>query len=134
MSYEAGAALQKALFDALSVDSALRELVGTAIHDADPDGAADLYVVLGPERVAGASDATGAGAVHRATIGVVTTRAGFRAAKAAAARISAILHDASLPLATGRLVALDFLDARASRDRTARTRRVDMTFRARIEL
>ena len=64
----------------------------------------------------------------------VTTRSGFAAAKAAAARVSEVLDGARLTLDRGRLVSLTFRDARATRDRGARTRRVDLTFRARIDI
>ena len=103
------------------------------VFDAEPDGAPDLYVALGPERVVDRSDGSGAGAEHLFRVGVVTTRDGFAAAKRAAARVSAVL-EAGLALPEGRLVALAFRGARARRDRRDGTRRVDLTFRARTEL
>ena len=133
MSYAAGAALQAAIYEALSADAALAAIVGDAIHDAQPDAPADLYVALGPERVRARSDATGAGAAHLLRISAVTTRQGFASAKAAAARVSEVLDGAKLILAQGRLVSLTFREARAVRDRAARSRRVDLTFRARTE-
>lgn len=133
MSYASGAALQAAIYEALTGDAALRAIVGAAIHDAEPDAPPDLYVALGPERARGRSDATGSGAEHLLRVSAVTTRAGFASAKAAAARISEVLDGARLTLGRGRLASLRFHDARALRDRGARTRRVDLTFRARTD-
>ena len=62
MSYGMSAALQAAVFGALSDDAAINALSGGAVHDALPPGPmAPLYVVLGPERVRDASDKTHAG-------------------------------------------------------------------------
>ena len=134
MSAAAGLALQRAVFAALRGDEALRGLVGEAVHDAAPEGGGDLYVALGPERVRAAGDATGGGSVHVFDVSAVTARAGFGAAKAAAARVCDVLDGARLPLERGRLVSLRFRDARAWRDRAAGTRRVDLRFRARLDL
>ena len=133
MSYAAGAALQAAIYGVLVGDAELRSMVGDAIHDAEPDAPPDLYVALGAERVRPRGDATSSGAEHLLRIGVVTTRSSFSAAKAAAARVSTLLDGARPPLSTGRLVDLRFRGARAFRDRSARTRRIDLTFRARTD-
>lgn len=134
MSYGAAAALQAAVHARLASDPALAALVGTAIHDALPPGSApDTWVAIGPEEVRDRSDATGAGAEHDFTVTVMTGRAGFQAAKAAAVAVSdALTRGAPLVLARGRVVGLWFLAARASRERDG-TRRIDLRFRARIE-
>lgn len=133
MSYGAAAALQAAVHARLAADTALGALVGGAIHDAMPPGtAAGLHVALGPEVVRDRSDRTGGGAEHDFTISVVGGAGGFERAKAAAAAVSDALVDAPLILARGRLVGLWFLAARAARQRDG-GRRIDLTFRARIE-
>ncbi len=135
MSYANGAALQAAIFQRLTGDAALAALVGTAVHDAVPPGTlSGTYVSLGPEDVRDASDATGAGAAHDFTVSIVTDAAGFQQAKDVAAAVSDALTEAPPPvLARGHLVGLWFLKARARRVQTGEMRRIDLTFRARIE-
>ena len=59
---------------------------------------------------------------------------GFAAIKAAAVAISDALEAAELALSRGHLVGLWFLRARARRAENGAGRRVDLTFRARIDL
>lgn len=133
MSYGVSAALQSAVFGALQSDAALAALVGDAIFDSSPAGTMPaLYVALGPERVVDAGDMTGAGARHDFEISVVTEAAGFLKAKQAATAISDALHGTDLTLTRGTLVGLWFRKASAARDGDGR-RRIDMTFRARVE-
>ncbi|AXI47041.1 DUF3168 domain-containing protein [Sulfitobacter sp. SK012] len=134
MSYAMASALQTAVFGALASDVALAGLVGTAIYDAVPSGALpEIYVRLGSETVTDASDATGAGAVHRFTVSVITANPGFASAKLAAAAVSDVLHNADLALNRGRLVSLRFDRATASRIDTASARQIDLRFRARVQ-
>lgn len=134
MSYSVGAALQAAVYQKLVADTALEALVAGAIYDSVPPGTiAGTYVSLGPEDVRDASDQVGRGAVHEFTVSVVTDQAGFQSAKAVAAAVSDALADADLVLARGRLVGLWFLSARARRVEKADIRRIDLTFRARVE-
>jgi len=134
MSYAIAAALQEAVFQRLSADSALTGLVGGAVHDAVPTGSLpQTYVVLGPEDVRAGSDGTGQGAWHRFVVSVVTDEAGFRGAKDVAMAVSDALVDAPLTLSRGRLVALNFYRARARREDRGTLRRIDLTFRARVE-
>ncbi|MCB1399783.1 MAG: DUF3168 domain-containing protein [Rhodobacteraceae bacterium] len=134
MSYAVSAALQAAIYQRLRAAAPLAALVGEAIHDAVPPGTpTGTYVSLGPEDVRDASDATGAGAEHDFVVSVVTDEAGFQAAKAVAAAVSDALVGASLVLARGRLVGLWFLRARARRTEAGTLRRIDLTFRARVE-
>lgn len=134
MSYGVAAALQGAVFQALSDDAALGALVGTDIYDALPSGTVPpLYVALGPEIVRDRSDKTGAGAEHEFTVSIVTNAAGFSVAKQAASAVSDVLVDAPLVLARGSLVALNFFRAKAVRVGTADERRIDLTFKARVE-
>ena len=134
MSFAMSGPLQAAVFAALSADSTLAGLVGTAIYDAVPLGTLpSIYVRLGSETARDASDVTGAGAVHRITVSVITTQPGFAGAKAATAAISDLLHDADLTLSRGRLVSLRFLRASARRTDAAASRQIALTFRARVQ-
>ena len=134
MSYGVASALQGAIYQRLRASSALEALVGDAIYDAVPPGTVTgTYVSIGPEDVRDASDVSGGGAQHDFTVSVITDAAGFQAAKEVAATVSDALVDATLILARGRLVGLWFLRARARRVETGETRRIDLTFRARVE-
>ncbi|MFN6951052.1 MAG: DUF3168 domain-containing protein [Albidovulum sp.] len=134
MSYGAAAALQSAIYQRLTADSALDALIGGAIYDSVPPGVTTgTYVSIGPEDAQDASDQTGRGAWHEFVVSVVTDQAGFREAKAAAAAVSDALTGATLVLARGRLVGLWFVKARARRVEKADMRRIDLTFRARLE-
>ena len=131
MSYGAAAALQAAVYQHLTADPGL---AGVAIHDAVPPGPGPgLFVLIGPEEVTEAADKTGGGAEHRFVIAVISDASGFLAAKTAAAEVSLALADAELVLTAGRLVSLAFQRAAAARREAGAVRRIDLTFRARIE-
>jgi hypothetical protein len=132
MSYSASAALQTALFARLSTAP---QMSGVLIVDAMPPGVpAGSFVLIGPEVALDQSDKSGGGAEHRLEISVISDEAGFLPAKTIAAAISDLLVDADLPLATGRLVSLTFTRAAARRLDDGGARRIDLQFRARIEL
>jgi len=134
MSYGMAAALQSAIWQRLSGDPALAALVSGAIYDAAPQGAVpDLYVVLGPEDVRESGDGTAAGAEHRVPVSVVSAAAGFLVAKQTAGAVSDALDGAALTLDRGQLVSFNFLRARARRSRDGQHRRIDLTFRARVD-
>lgn len=134
MTYALAHPLQAAIFGALSNDPTLTGLVGSAIYDAVPSGVLPpLYVTLGQELAVDKSDQTGAGAEHELNISVVTDSAGFSSAKEAAAAISDALVGADLTLARGTLVALNFHKAKAARVGTGDQRRIDLTFKARVD-
>ncbi|MHA7867553.1 MAG: DUF3168 domain-containing protein [Salipiger thiooxidans] len=133
MSYAMSAALQAAVFQQLSDDGGVAALVGGDIYDALPPGTLPgLYITLGAETARDASDVSGAGAWHDLTVAVVSDAAGFQSAKTVAAAACDALNDAPLALQRGRLVSLRFLKARAKRE-SGGLRRIDMTFRARVE-
>ena len=138
MSYAATAALQAAVSQALREDSALAVFVGDAIYDAMPVAApSGTYGSLGPEEVRDAGDMTGAGSQHDFVVSVLsgTDEAnGFGAVKAAAAAVSDALERGGIVLERGRLAGLWFLRAKARRAENGAGRRVDLTFRARIDL
>ncbi|SDL01076.1 DUF3168 domain-containing protein [Paracoccus chinensis] len=138
MSFQASAALQAAIYQALRADPALGVLVGDAIFDAMPaTPPAGTHVALGPEDVTEAGDMTGGGARHDFIVSVLSgteDTGGFAPVKAAAAAVVEALEDGGLSLSTGHLAGLWFVSARARRADGGAGRRVDMTFRARIDL
>ncbi len=134
MTYALSVGLQKAVYTALTGDTALQALVGTAIFDAPPAGSIPaLYVSLGPEKAEGRSDRTGRGTRHDFTVSVVTNSAGFNEAKIVAGAVSDALLMPLGPLDRGHLVALNFLRAKARRDEAGQQRRIDLTFRALLD-
>lgn len=133
MSYALSSSLQSAVFQKLINDNDLATVVGSDIFDAIPSGAVpSIYVALGPEKARDASDASGGGAWHNFQISVVSQSAGFAQAKEAAGYVSDALVGAVLPLVRGKLIALQFRRATAARVGTGDTRRIDLTFRARV--
>lgn len=132
MSYQAAAALQSAIYTRLA---GFAGLSGVSIVDAMPPGTAPgTFVLIGPEQVLDQSDKSRGGAEHRFEIAVISDAAGFLTAKQVAGAVSEALVGAALTLGTGRLVSIQFLRAAARRLEAGDTRRIDMTFRARIEL
>ena len=134
MSYGAAAALQAAVYQALTSDAAIAALVGSDIYDAAPPGTPPgTYISLGGEEVLARNDGTGTGALFRFTVSVITDAAGFAGAKEIGGAISDVLHEAPLSLIRGRLVSLNFERARARRVGTGDQRRIDLRFAARVE-
>lgn len=134
MSYAISAALQGAVYLRLAGSVPLGALVGGAIYDAVPPGtAAGTFVTLGPEDVRDRSDKSGAAAEHDFVVSVVTDAEGFQTAKTVAAVVSDALIGAQLVLTRGRLVGLWFVKAVAKRADSGGMRRIDLTFRARVE-
>ncbi|MBC2835851.1 DUF3168 domain-containing protein [Paragemmobacter straminiformis] len=132
MSYASAAALQAAVFQRLT---GWPDLAGVAVLDAIPaGGGAGTFVLLGPEEVRDASDRTGDGAEHRLVVSVISDAAGFLAAKTVAVAVSDALSGAALTLAVGRLVGMEFQKAMARRLEDGEVRRIDLTFRARVEV
>jgi len=134
MSYAVAAALQAAVYQRLAGDAALDALVAGAVFDAVPPGTPPgTFVLLGPEEARDRSDGSGAGAEHRFTVSIVSDESGFQVAKAVAGAVSDTLVDAPLALSRGRLVGLWFQRAVARKVEQGSVRRIDLTFRARVE-
>ncbi len=132
MSYGAAAALQAAIYGVLAASPAL---AGVAIVDAlPPGGGSGTFVLIGPEDVLDRSDKSGDGAEHRFSISVISDATGFLAAKVVAVAVSDALVAAQPPLTRGRVVGIAFVKAVAKRLKDGDVRRVDLTFRARVEL
>ena len=133
MSYTSSAALQKAVFAALSGSATLSDAVSGAIFDAAPTGAIPaLYVSLGPEVVRDRSDISGSVARHEFTVAVVAAQGGFVSAKEIAVLVNEVLSDADLALERGQLRHLIFVRASAKRG-TGDERRIDLVFRACVD-
>lgn len=126
MSYAISAALQAALYERLA------GTVGVPVHDAAPDATTGTWVLIGPEEVRDRSDGSGAGAEHRLVISVLSDAEGFLQAKTIAAGISDALVS-PLGLGRGRVVSQVFERASAKRLDAGRVRRIDLTFRVRVE-
>ena len=134
MSYALASALQTAVFQALYTEPAITAAVGSAIYDAVPAGdVPDMYISLGPELATDASDKSGQGAVHKFTLSVHSDAPGFAKAKEIAGAVCDALVDADLPMNRGRLVALRFDRASASRTDAGKGRKIDLRFAARVE-
>jgi hypothetical protein len=131
MSYGAAPALQQAVFQRLT---AWPTLGGVATYDAVPANATGTFVLIGPEETRDQSDKSGAGAEHQMVISVITDATGFLSIKTIAADISDALIGAPLALSRGQLVSLFFVRASARRIEEGETRRIDLTFRARVQL
>jgi len=129
MSYGVAAALQAAIYQRLV--AALPEV---PVFDAPPVGrGSGSFVLIGPEEALDASDKTGAGALHRVQISVISDAAGFLTAKEIAARVSDALADQALVLARGRVVLMRFVRAVARRLGAGAARRIDLRFDIRVE-
>ena len=138
MSYAAGAALQAAVYQHLRADPVLTGLVGDAIFDAMPvEAPGGTYVSLGPDEARDAGDMTARGSRHDFVVSILSGSDegdGFGAVKAVAGAVSEALETADMALERGHLAGLWFLRARAQRVENGAGRRVDLTFRARIDL
>ncbi len=132
MSYQAAAALQAAIFGALTAAPAL---AGVSVVDAMPPGTSPgTFVLIGPEVAVDQSDGTGAGAEHRFAVSVISDASGFMTAKTVAAAVSQVLLAGGMTLGTGHLVSVNFQRAVAQRLDEGATRRIDLTFRARVDI
>ncbi len=137
MSFSRSAALQEAVFAALTGSATLAALVGDAIHDAPrhadaPKGASGPHVTLGEERVEPWTAQALEGAVHDLEIAVHAPEGGFAAAKRIGAAVTTALLEDLPPLAQGRVATSGFLGARTRRVKGG-GRGLDLRFRFRIE-
>ena len=137
MSYLAGCDVQASVWRVLCGDAALGALVGDAIFDAMPvQPPSGPYVALGVEDVSDAGDMSARGARHDFVVSVVEggEAGGFGDVKAAAeATVAALDGTAPVLDGPGHLVGIWFQRARARRAEQGGARRVDLTFRARVD-
>ncbi len=130
MSYAMSAAMQEAVFNALSGDVVLGALIGTAIYDAPPVPADQTYILLGADVAKDRSSGTHKGATLDFEVNVMSDVHGFETAKLVAAAICDVLIDADLTLSRGSLVNMKFLKSRARRGVSPEQRRIALVFRA----
>ena len=132
MSYGMTAALQTAVYGALSGSAGLAAIVGPHVYDALPEGPVPpLYVSIGPEKVRDRSDASAGGALHDFSVTVTSSAAGYHLAKQAAAAVSDALLNTPLALSRGRVGRVQFHRAQAAR--SGADRRIEIWFRARLD-
>lgn len=132
MSYGAASALQAAVYGLLSAAPGLATV--SVVDAIPPGGGSGTFVLLGPEEVLDQSDSTGGGAEHRFSVSVISDATGFLAAKSVAVAVSDALVNATPVLTRGRVVGIRFIKAVAKRLDDGDVRRVDLTFRARVEV
>ena len=131
MSYAAASALQSAVYARLTGFPAL---AGVTVVDAvAPGNGRGKFILLGPETASDRSDKTGAGAEHQFQVSVISDETGFLSAKVIAGHASDALVGAGLSLTSGMLVSLFFVRAVARRLKEGEHRRIDLTFRARVD-
>jgi hypothetical protein len=131
MSYAAAAALQTAVYGRLTNFPAL---AGVTVVDAvAPGSGTGKFILPGPETSSDQSDKSGPGAEHRFQVSVISDDTGFLSAKVIAGHVSEALVGASLTLTSGQLVSLFFVRAIARRLDQGDHRRIDLTFRARVD-
>lgn len=124
-------ALQAAVYGALTADAALTGLLGGAhIYDRVPAGAALPYVTLGDGAASDWSTGTETGTEHLLRFHVWVRDGGRKAVRDIAAALHAVLHEADLPLAAGRLVNLRFTAARILTDPDGETWHGVLDYRA----
>ena len=138
MSYAAAVALQAAVYQHLLADDTVQNSVGDAIYDAMPvESPQTTFISLGPEQVTDAGDYTARGSRHEFVISVISGAdgaTGFKSVKQTAAAVTEALEAGTLRLSHGHLAGIWLLRARARRAENGDARRVDLTFRARIDL
>ncbi|MCJ8053357.1 DUF3168 domain-containing protein [Shinella curvata] len=127
----AAGALQKAIYERLSGDTALTALLGgNAVTDRRLDAPVAPLVVVAGIVSSDHSTATEPGEEHMVTLDIWSDAAGHRQAQAIAAAVRSLLHDAALVLAGYRLVLLFHRETRLSRDGKTRFHHAEMQFRA----
>ena len=133
MSYAMSAALQEAVFAALSGNSALTALVA-GIYDAPPLSNGDVpggtYITLGDESAKERSSASHKGSTLDFEVNIHSDFAGFSVAKQVAGLVVDTLDWAEPVLSRGSIVNLKFLKSRARRGVAPETRRIALVFRA----
>ncbi|MCJ8139300.1 DUF3168 domain-containing protein [Falsirhodobacter halotolerans] len=126
MSYAISAPLQAAIY------ARLTEALRVPVLDATDEARGGTWVLIGPEDVRDRSDVTGRGAEFRLVISVLSDASGFQEAKAVAGQVGDALVR-PLELERGRVVGVWFDRAQARRLNAGRARRIDLTFRVRVE-
>lgn len=131
MTFAFSSPLRTAIYEKLTKDEKLSNMVGQAIYEAAPYGRlSNIYILFGNETVSNNSDITGQGAIHDFFINIHSTDNSFKKSQAIATHICAILPMQHMTLSTGTLVKLLFLNANMRRYEKSQRRRIDLQFRA----
>ena len=131
----ASAALQKAIYARLAGDAALIALIGNGgVRDYLEKGLHRPCILIAALESRDASTASEAGEEHLVTLEVLTGEGGNRTGQEIAARVRALLEDASLDLDGFALVSLLHRRTRIGRDAKAKGHVAEMLFRAVTEL
>jgi hypothetical protein len=124
-------ALQQAIFAALSGDSALTAVLGSArVYDDVPERAAFPYVTFAPGLERDWSVGEAVGTEHAVTLHVWSRGAGRKEALAIVEAVRSRLHDATLALTGHRLVNLRHESSGVRRDTDGETFHGIVRFRA----
>lgn len=127
----AGWALQKAVYEKLSADSALTTMMGgMRIHDDVPRGLEPPYVTLGQSTVTDWSTGSDQGHEHVLTLHVWSRERGRRQVHEIMGGVRSALHDAALAPEGHRLVNLRQEFAETRRDPDGETYHGIVRFRA----
>lgn len=134
MSMLSSAALQKAIYVAMTSNTELVALANGQIFDAPISGTLpEVFVQLGEEKQTDISSATSEAARFDLTIRVSSSAAGFSSAKIIATQICETLNDQPLLLESGRLRFLRCTRSQARFLGSTRRRNIDLNFRAYID-
>jgi len=123
-------ALQQAVFAALSVNEAVRDVAGERVYDAVPRGSAFPYIVVGDASETSAATATEQASEHAIEIRIWSRGGGMREIKLAACAVRDALDGAGLALTGHTLVDLRFVSADFARQTDGETYRAVVRFRA----
>ena len=128
-------ALREAIFTHLTGDAALVSLMGGArVYDEVPRDLTGVYVVFSDTRLRDWSTGSDRGHEQELTLTIWSTEGGAKRGLQAAARIEALLHDATLVLDGHRLVNLRLTASETRRDERANRSRVIFRLRAVTEV
>ncbi|MGV8996395.1 MAG: DUF3168 domain-containing protein [Parvibaculaceae bacterium] len=129
-SLDADLALQKAIFECLTSDESVGELVGARIYDAVPGDAGFPYLTLGEAQVEDWSAGETDGREHWLSLNVYSRSGGRAEAKSVMGAVHAALHDVALTLEGYTLVNMRFQSAETRRESDGTTWRGTIRFRA----
>lgn len=125
-------ALRRAILDRAQADPDLAALMGgtARLHDEPPRAAEPVYAVFGDVNAEDWSTDTDRGHLQTLSLVVWAKPGSARSALLAAERLSALLHEADLPLDGQRLVTLRVTGVSATRDEKTQLARVSVALRA----
>ena len=129
-SADADLALQKAIFECLTSDAGVSDLVAARIYDAVPGDTGFPYLTLGEAQVEDWSAGETEGSEHWLSMNVFSRAGGRAEAKAIMGAVHAALHDAALMLEGFMLVNMRFQSAETRRESDGTTWRGTIRFRA----